>query len=123
MSKRSSNYLLNDMLDAIRAIGEFTDGYTYEMFLEDRKTHDAVVRNIQVLGEAANRIPVDYRDQHPEIEWMKIIRSRHILVHDYFGIDYEIIWRIITFHLPPLHEAVQTILTKEPLDNADSQSE
>jgi uncharacterized protein with HEPN domain len=84
------------MLNAIQATSEFTEGIDYQSFLKDRKTRDAVVRNIQILGEAANRVPSAYRDQHSNVEWIKIIRSRHILVHDYFGVDYEIIWQIIT---------------------------
>lgn len=119
MSKRSARYLLQDMLDAIDAINTFTEGYSYEQFAEDRKTHDAVIRNVQVLGEAANRIPVEFRDTYPEIEWTKIVRSRHVLVHDYFGIDYEIIWRIITTHLPPLKTAITDILKTEFPDNTE----
>ena len=86
MSKRSVRYLLNDMLDAIQAIISFRAGYSFEQFVDDRKTHDAVIRNVQVLGEAANRIPAEFRDLNPQIEWMKIIRSRHVLVHDYLAL-------------------------------------
>ncbi len=111
MSKRSIQYLLNDMLDAIQAISSFTVGYSFEQFVNDRKTHDAVIRNVQVLGEAANRVPAEFRDLNSQIEWMKIIRSRHVLVHDYFGIDYEIVWRIITIHLPPLQSAITDLIT------------
>lgn len=98
------------MLGSINAILDYTDGINYEAFLDDRKTRDAVIRNLQVLGEAANRVPKAARDESPEIEWMRIIRSRHILVHDYSGIDYEIVWRIIEVHLPPLQIALQAIL-------------
>lgn len=122
MSKRSAEYLLNDMLDAIEAIHSFTAGYSFEEFVTDRKTHDAVFRNVQVLGEAANRVPSDFRDSHPQVEWMRIIRSRHILVHDYFGIDHEIIWRIITTHLPPLKLALSDILTTEFPDSPGTES-
>ncbi|RYC68752.1 MULTISPECIES: HepT-like ribonuclease domain-containing protein [Spirosoma] len=121
MSKRSVRYLLYDMLDAIEAIRSFIDGYSFEQFVDDRKTHDAVIRNVQVLGEAANRVPVDFRETHPQIEWLKIIRSRHILVHDYFGVDYEIVWRIVITHLPPLQLAIEAIFTNEFPDDLENE--
>lgn len=110
MSERQPSILLSDMLDSIDAILEYTNGMDFEAFLGDRKTRDAVIRNLQVLGEAANRVPKISRDEYPEIEWMRIIRSRHILVHDYAGIDYEIVWRIIEVHLPPLKDVLRNIL-------------
>jgi uncharacterized protein with HEPN domain len=116
MSKRSVSYLLADMLDAIQATSEFTEDIDYQSFLADRKTRDAVVRNVQILGEAANRVPAIYRDQHPDVEWIKIIRSRHILVHDYFGVDYEIIWQIITVHLPILKPILERLIVNELTD-------
>lgn len=85
-------------------------GLTFDAFVSDRKSKDAVVRNIQVVGEAANRISVELRSANPQVEWMRIIRSRHVVVHDYFGIDYEIIWRIIEVHLPPLKVDLELIL-------------
>lgn len=107
------------MMEAIDAIKEYTAGLDYESFLKNRMARDAVVRNVQVLGEAANRVPKPFRDQHTTIEWMRIIRTRHILVHDYFGLDYEIMWRIITVHLPPLQQAINSILDSNPLEDAD----
>ncbi len=110
MSERSPSVLLSDMLDSVKTIFEFTEGISYDRFLADRKTRDAVIRNLQVLGEAANRVPKETRELYPEIEWMRIIRSRHIVVHDYAGIDYEIVWRIIEVHLSPLQKALLKIL-------------
>ncbi|WP_026631945.1 HepT-like ribonuclease domain-containing protein [Dyadobacter alkalitolerans] len=103
MSERAPSILF---LDSVETVLEYTLGMSFDDFLADRKTRDAVIRNIQVLGEAANRVPKDIREQYPEIEWMRIIRSRHILVHDYAGIDYEIVWRIIEIHLPPLKDVL-----------------
>lgn len=110
MSERAPSILFSDMLDCVDTIFEFTGGFSYEDFINDRKTRDAVVRNLQVLGEAANRVPKEVREQFPQIEWMRIIRSRHILVHDYAGVDYEIVWRIIEVHLLPLKEALRNIM-------------
>lgn len=112
MSKinRSDKLLVIDMLDAIQAIDEFTADLDFDAFVIDRKSKDAVVRNVQVLGEAANRLSVELREANPHVEWMRIIRSRHVVVHDYFGIDYEIIWRIKEVHLPPLKADLDLIL-------------
>lgn len=113
MSRRSAYLLLTDMLEAVSAIEEYIAGYTFDAFVRNRMLCDAVVRNVQVLGEAANRVPKDFRDQHQDIEWTRVIRTRHILVHDYFGIDYTIVWRIITVHLQPLRDTLQRIIQKE----------
>jgi uncharacterized protein with HEPN domain len=97
------------MLEAVERIGSYTEGLDFDQFVQDHKTADAVLRNLQVLGEAAGRVPEDVRAQAPDIEWTRIIRSRHIVVHDYFGVDYEIIWRIVQVHLPPLRASLQTL--------------
>lgn len=109
------------MQEAIETIQQYTAGLEYQAFKSNGMARDAVVRNVQVLGEAANRIPKAFRDQHTSIEWGRIIRTRHILVHDYFGLDYAIIWQIVTINLPPLQQAIHAILTNEPPDDADLQ--
>lgn len=113
MYERQVSILLSDMLDALNAILDYTNGTDFATFLDDRKTRDAVIRNLQVLGEAANRVPKTTRDLYPAIEWMRIIRSRHIIVHDYAGIDYEIVWRIIEVHLLPLKTALEEIIGRD----------
>jgi uncharacterized protein with HEPN domain len=112
MSERDPNLLLTDMLDAVNTIFEFTESMSFEEFVNDRKTRDASLRNLQILGEAANRVPSNVRDNYPEIEWTKIIRSRHIIVHDYAGVDYEIVWRIIEVYLQPLKIELIKILNR-----------
>ncbi|QKZ13260.1 DUF86 domain-containing protein [Spirosoma sp. KUDC1026] len=107
------------MLEAINAIQQYVTDVDYQTFLTNGMIRDAVVRNVQVLGEAANRVPKVFREQHSTIEWKRIIRTRHILVHDYFGLDYEIIWRIITLHLPQLRQSLDIILDNEPPGGAD----
>jgi uncharacterized protein with HEPN domain len=121
MPERSSPLLLQDILDAIGAIREYTKDMSFEDFLADRRTRDAVLHNIQGIGEAAKRVPQDVKDTYPEvewIEWMRIIRSRHILVHDDFGVDYEIVWRIVDVHLHPLEAAITIILANTSTDTS-----
>ena len=110
MSERPPRVLIADMLEAVERILLYTEGMTYAEFREDTKTTDAVLRNLQVLGEAAGRVPKALRARAPDVEWSRIIRSRHILVHEYFGVDREIIWRIAEVHLPPLQQALLALL-------------
>ena len=114
MSERAVHILVADMLEAVERIRTYTEGITFDEFLQDHKTSDAVLRNLQVLGEAASRVPEAVRMLAPEIEWKRIIRSRHIVVHDYFGIDYEIVWRIVQVHLPPLRNSLTRLQATLP---------
>lgn len=110
MSERSDKVLLEDMLEAVNRILSYTEGIDFKTFSNDLKTSDAVLRNLQVLGEAAKSISSNIHDKHSEIEWSKIIRSRHIVVHEYFGVDFEIVWRIVKVHIPPLKEQLKSLI-------------
>jgi uncharacterized protein with HEPN domain len=110
MSKRIPRLLVIDILSCIERIHDYTIGMSFEEFASDSKTSDAVLRNIMVIGEAANRTPNEFRIKHPEIEWTKIIRSRNIVSHDYDDVDYTIIWKIITVHLPANQKFLELIL-------------
>lgn len=112
MSERPPHVLVADMLEAVGRVLVYTAGMTYAQFCADPKTIDAVLRNLQVLGEAANRVPEAVRAQAPEVEWTRIIRSRHVVVHEYFGVDREIVWRIVEAHLPPLRTALAALLER-----------
>ena len=114
MSERPPQVLVADMLEAVARIDAYTAGMDYRQFVQDQKTVDAVLRNLQVLGEAANRVPAAVRAIAPEIEWQRIIRSRHIVVHDYFGVDTVIVWRIIKVHLPPLRASLASLRQRLP---------
>jgi uncharacterized protein with HEPN domain len=110
MSKRDTLLLLDDMLQSARKIKQYTKGFDYEAFLVDDKTIDAVVRNFEIIGEAANRIDPDFRDGNTAIEWKRIRGFRNRIVHDYFGIDYEIVWSIIETYLDELIDWLDTII-------------
>ncbi len=99
MSKRENRELVLDILEAIEKIFRYTEGMSYESFSADEKTIDAVVRNVEIMGEAANRIEKELREKYPLVEWRKIIGLRNRIVHKYFGIDIEIIWTIIQENL------------------------
>jgi uncharacterized protein with HEPN domain len=90
------------MKEAAEKILKYTKGLSFEDFLTDDKTIDAVVRNFEIIGEASLRIDEDFRLENPQIEWKKLRGFRNRIVHDYFGIDYEIVWSILTEDLEEL---------------------
>ena len=110
MSKRSSNLLLLDMKEAAEKILKYTKGLSFEEFLTDDKTIDAVVRNFEIIGEASLRIDEDFRLENPQIEWKKLRGFRNRIVHDYFGIDYEIVWSILSEDLEELIFQLEQLL-------------
>ncbi len=102
MPKRSPRLLVIDILEAIDKIEKYTKALNYSQFSEDDKTVDAVCRNLEIIGEAANRFPSEFTDQYPTIEWRKIVGLRNRIVHGYFGVDKEIIWEIVSNYIPKL---------------------
>ncbi len=103
---------LNDIIESIADIKEFTAGMTRESFSIDKKTIKAVVRSLEVIGEAANKLPDDVRDGYPEISWQEIIGMRNRLIHEYFGVDLDIVWQTIEEDLKPLDNAVKKMVTE-----------
>ncbi len=110
MSERHLQLLLNDMLESIRLIETYVDRMDFDAFLADRKTIDAVVRNIELIGEAGNMVPEDFRLQNPEIPWKRIRGMRNRVVHEHFGIDNGIVWNIVTNDLPEMGEWLETVV-------------
>ena len=104
MSKRDTNLLVDDMLQSAYKIKRYTDEMDYNTFVQDDKTVDAVVRNFEIIGEAANRIDPDFKILNPDIEWDRLRGFRNRIVHEYFGIDYDIVWAIIESYLDELIE-------------------
>ncbi len=101
---------LEDILDAARKIRAYTEGMSQKTFAADSKTLDAVVRNLEIIDEAIKKIPDDIRSKYPAVDWEKIAGLRDLLIHEYFGIDVEIIWDIVQNKLPVLEKQVQQIL-------------
>ena len=112
MSKRTPQLLLEDILESSRKILLYTDGLSFEQFLADDKTIDAVIRNFEIIGKAANRLPEEIKEQYSGIDWSRIKGFRNRIVHDYMGIDYKIVWLIKESFLPQLMQDVKVILAK-----------
>ncbi|WP_420401652.1 DUF86 domain-containing protein [Flagellimonas sp.] len=110
MSKRDDSLLIADMLESAQKVISYTKGISYEGFEADDKTVDAVIRNFEIIGEAANRLGEKFKADNPEIEWDQLRGFRNRIVHEYFGIDLEIVWQIIQDDLDKL-----VMLLKEKL--------
>jgi uncharacterized protein with HEPN domain len=109
MSKRSLELLVEDIWESIEKIERYTEGMTQADFQGDEKTTDAVVRNLEIIGEAAGRLPEDFTDRHSDIEWIKITGLRNRIVHEYFGVDLQIIWQILKNDLPAFKASLENI--------------
>jgi uncharacterized protein with HEPN domain len=104
---------LEDVLEAAAKIRDYTAGLTLETFRKDPRTIDAVVRNLEIIGEAIKNVPEQVRLQHPEVTWRRVAGLRDLLIHQYFGIDYEIIWDLVRSKLPVLEGQVRSILQED----------
>lgn len=102
MSNRRPELLLEDILQSAEKIQRYVAGMSFEQFLADDKTVDAVVRNFEIIGEASGRLPDDFRNDNKNIDWTRVRGFRNRIVHDYFGIDHSIVWNIVENFLPEL---------------------
>lgn len=109
MSKRSDRLLAEDILESIVKIKRYTKGMDRAAFENDEMRIDAVVRNFEIIGEAANRISKEVQENNPKVEWRRIIGLRNRIVHEYFGIDIGILWAIIQNNLDHLEEQITNI--------------
>jgi uncharacterized protein with HEPN domain len=106
---RGHKLFVSDILDAMNAIDDFVKGMDFKSFKKDDKTKSAVVWQIQVIGEAVKNIPKDIRDMNKEIPWKYMARIRDKIAHLYFGIDYEIVWDVVTKNFPEIKPRIQEL--------------
>ncbi len=111
MSNRSAELLIEDILASAQKIQRYTAGMSFEQFILDERTVDAVARNFEIIGEAANRLPDNFKTSHTNIDWDRIRGFRNRIVHNYFGIDYSIVWQIVENYLPELMVEVEKLKT------------
>ena len=97
-------------MDAVNDIESFVDDMTYEEFIKDRKTLNAVVRSIEIIGEASKNIPETMKTKYKVLPWKQMAGMRDKLIHAYFGIDTETLWKAVKENIPPLKKAIQKIL-------------
>ena len=106
---RDYKVYVEDILESIEKVQEYTRGLTLPEFVQDRLVFDATLRNLAIIGEAARSIPELIKKKHPEIEWRKIVEFRNIVIHEYFEMDHEIIWDVIQNKLPTLKLQIEKI--------------
>ncbi len=109
MSKREPSLLVEDIIESADKILSYTENLSFEEFTSDSKTIDAVIRNFEIIGEAANRLPEDFKDKHDSVDWHRIRGFRNRIVHHYFGIDYSIVWEIKESYLPSLLTSLKSL--------------
>ena len=110
MSKRRDVELLKDILESANRIQRYLGGFTLAEFMADTQAQDAVVRNLLIIGEAVKNLSAVFREKHQEVEWAKISGLRDKLVHDYFSLDWDILWDVVRAKIPALKEQVVTLL-------------
>lgn len=113
MSSRADRDLLGDLLEAIRRAKTYLESLSYEQFLADTRTQDAVIRTLEIVGEATKRLSPVLRDRHPKIPWKNMAGVRDKLIHDYFGVNLDIVWQIVRDELPQLAIQVESVLEGE----------
>ena len=107
---RDWRFRVRDILSAVVAIEGYTAGMTCDEFVADRRTVDAVVRNLMTMGESTRWIPEPILDEHPEVPWRLMRGVRNVVVHEYFGVDPGILWATVVHDLPPLVPRLESIL-------------
>ena len=110
MSERADIEFLEDTKEAVLRINAYTENLSYEQFLEDKKTQDAVVRNLEIIGEAAKNISEELKKKFPQIRWKDLAGVRDKLIHHYFGVNFDIVWNIVKQELPELLSQLEEIL-------------
>ncbi|PTW01320.1 uncharacterized protein with HEPN domain [Halanaerobium saccharolyticum] len=103
---------LKDIIKAMNKIFSYTEKMTKEDFKKDDKTIDAVLRNIEIIGEAANKLSEKIYEENKNVPWGRMIGLRNIVIHEYFGVDLNIIWQIVTVNLPETKPKIEEILKK-----------
>jgi uncharacterized protein with HEPN domain len=106
MPRRGDAEFVSDIGEAIGRIERYTEGLEYDAFLEDIKTQDAVMRNLEIVGEAVKRLSAEFRKTHKGIRWPDIAGMRDRLIHDYFGVNWDIVWDVVRNKLPELKAAL-----------------
>lgn len=109
MSKRDTQLLIEDIIEAANRILAYTNDISYDEFIQDPKTIDAVARNFEIIGEAASRLPEEFKAKHPDINWIRIVGLRNRIIHEYFGVDYSLVWKIKMDYIPLLIAAIKSI--------------
>lgn len=115
MSKRNDIDLLGDIQDSIGTIFGYVEGMSYNTFMSDKKTQDAVVRNLEIIGEASKAVSEEVKNKYSEVSWSDLAKMRDKLIHHYSGVNFDIVWDVIEEHLPQELKNIEQIISSEKL--------
>ena len=107
--KRDIELFIYDIIDSCEAIFSYVEKMDIEEFIADRKTYSAVIREFEIIGEAVKHLPTDLKQKYNQVAWRDIVDFRNMLIHEYFGVDFEIVWNTIKEDLPILYKIVKSI--------------
>ena len=110
MKRNNTALFLEDIKISFEKIFKYTDNLSYDEFINDDKTKDAVERNFEIIGEATKKLPSDIKDKYPNIPFRQIAGMRDKIIHDYFGVDYSILWQTIQNRLPEFYENIKQVI-------------
>lgn len=110
MPRRYDSELLSDILEAIKRIEKYTKRLSYQKFMKDEKTQDAIIRNLEIIGEATKYLSSEFKSKHRGVEWRKISDMRNILIHFYFGVSLDIVWQTAKDRLPEIKPKLESAL-------------
>jgi uncharacterized protein with HEPN domain len=113
---RSTHDYLQHILDELHFLSTQALGLSEEQFRADETLKRAFVRSLEIIGEATKQLPTDFRTKHSQIEWRAIARMRDLLIHHYFGVDYQIVWDVIINQVPSLKDEIESLITLPPKD-------
>ncbi len=113
MPPRNWKMRITDILQCIAKIRRFTKGYSFDDFQGDDKTIDSVLRNLEIIGEATRHVPAEIRARYPELPWAEMLTMRNIVIHEYHGVNLQIIWQTVKEDLPALVSSLKRILQEE----------
>jgi uncharacterized protein with HEPN domain len=109
---RDFEVYLEDIISAIDSVEAYTKGLTYQSFVDDKKTVDAVIRNFEIIGEATKQIPLSVRREYPDVPWANMAGMRDKLIHGYFGVQLDVVWKTIKERLPAVRKLMVEVLAK-----------
>ena len=109
MKDRELRDYIRDLIEACEDILSFTKGMSYSDFAADKKTVNAVIRSLEVIGEATKKLPVSLRDNYADVPWKQMAGMRDKLIHEYFGIDIQMVWQVIEKHIPDVLASIKEI--------------
>jgi uncharacterized protein with HEPN domain len=109
MKDRDLRDYINDLIEACEEILSFTQGMSYSDFAGDKKTVNAVIRSLEVIGEATKKLPASFRNNFPNIPWKQMAGMRDKLIHEYFGIDMQMVWQAVERHIPYILPLIKEI--------------